>query len=384
MKMHCLAILCLLSFVPPSALAQDDPPSLQGRAVTSHRYEITLSADEFFFLHGAAFAGVKKYGGDADFRVRINRVDNDAEWLVTVTNPRLMDVWSHWMAEKTADLVGMVDIDRLDDASRYAFRVVRSINAKLAQAKTNPIWDPITVVGRVTEKDGARYIEGKESKYELTGNKGQALAALGGQSVVVRGLNKTVGTLEVDGFALWPENTLEICAMSFCPFAQRAIQSVIHYLGRDASATSANNNRPVRLNVRYIFYRKLQDGKPVFSSMHGDREVNENLVEMTIRDMYGAQYQEYLLRRAEAGNDTDWKKLASECGLAALEIEQIETVITNTRDELIEREYGYVAGTLGILDTSPTFVWEGQPVPDLRKISQFAGLMYSSERCSGD
>jgi hypothetical protein len=364
------------------SLAQESSGPSEILVATPHRYELTLTADEFSVLHSAALTGVKKYGGDADFRIRIRRDGDDLAWLVTVTDPRLIEIWGYWMAEKTAELVGVVDIDRLDDVARHAFRVVQSTNAKIAEAKANPIWDPITVVGRVSEKDGATYIETKDSKYKITGEKLISLAALIGEPVLARGLSKAVGHLEVTSFAPRQENALEVCVMSLCPFGQKALTTIIGHLSNGANSRAGNGDPAPPLVVRYIFYKKTKDGKVVFSSMHGEKEVYENLVEMVIRDQYPGQYHEYLLKRTAGGDDRDWKKVAAESSLATPEIERIESVIAQTRDELIEREYEYVAGTLGVYDGSPTYVWEGQPVADIRKLAAFSTLDFSSERCS--
>lgn len=375
-------VLSFLLLVVGGADAQETRPALEVLQPTPHRYEFSLSADEFSVLHSAALTGVKKYGGDADFRVRISRTGDDVVWLVTVTNPRLMEIWGYWMAEKTAELVGVVDIDRLDEGTRHAFRVVQSTNAKIGVAKANPIWDPITVVGRVAEKDGTTYIETSERKYKITGEKLKTLAALTGQPVIARGLNKVVGYLEVTGCAPRQENALEVCVMSLCPFGQRALTSVVGHLRKASNPGVGNGDPAPQLAVRYIFYKKTKDGKAVFSSMHGEKEVYENLVEMVIRDEFPASYDEYLLKRSAAGNDEDWRKLANESALTLTDIEHIENVITQRREDLIEREFEYVAGILGVYDSSPTYVWDGQPVGDVRKVPGFSDLEFSTERCS--
>ena len=382
MKTPLQSRVVLLVFVSGTARAQHSTQPAQVMTPTAHRYELTLSADEFSVLHSAALSGVNKYGGDADFRVRITRVGDDPVWLVTVTDPRLIEIWGYWMAEKTAELVGAVDIDHLDDGARRAFHVVQLTNAKLAQAKANPIWDPTTAVGRVSEKDGATYIETKERKYKITGEKLKDIAALTGQPVIARGLNKAVGYLEVTSFAPRQENTLEVCVMSLCPFGQKALTSVVGYLRNAASSAVGNGDPPPQLAVRYIFYKKTKDAKAVYSSMHGEKEIHENLVQMVIRDEYPASYHEYLLKRAAAGNNEDWKKLANDAALAPADLDHIENVITQRRDDLIEREFEYVAGILGVYDSSPTYVWEGQPVADVRKVPGFFDLDFSAERCA--
>jgi hypothetical protein len=358
---------------------QDTNSAVEAFTLTPHRYEISLSADEFSVLHSAAQSGIANYGGDADFRVRISRVGTDVAWLVTITNPRLIEVWRLWMSEKTAQLLGAVDVDGLDDMSKRALRATQLVNAKLVHAASNPIWDPITVIGAVTEDSGSLYIEAPDARYSISGERTLPLAAMKDRVVVARGFNKAAGQLEVTAFAEQQSNTLEVFVMSHCPFAQHALVEIIEYLERSAEINGPPVGEPhPRLVVRYILYKQREGERLLYTSMHGTPEIEEDLVQMVIRDSFPEHFESYLLKRAEVGQGKDWRQVLLDVGLEVPAIESIETLIAESREDLIAKEYDYVAGTLGVYDGSPTYFWEGRPTPDIRKIPVFSSMQVSS------
>jgi hypothetical protein len=60
----------------------------------------------------------------------------------------------------------------------------------------------------------------------------------------------------------------------------------------------------------------------------------------------------------------------------------IETTIAKDRETLIRQEYDYVAGQCEILDASPSSLWEGEKVADLKKVAVFKGIDSTQESCS--
>lgn len=357
-----------------------EPGRDQVLSVNPPRYEIWLNQREFSVLHAAAVTGVENYGSWADFRVRIQNTEGRPQWKVTIDNPKMLEVWGFWMSEKTRELVAGVDFDHLEEVSKLAFRTVQSVNAKIAESQAHPIWNAIVVSGNVVEADGKVIVETAAGKYELTGASPLSLAAMKGKSIVVTGFNKIRGQLEVISFLKRRENTLEIFVMSYCPFAQRALTSIIEHLRALAQGEYKEAEKLPELDVRYIFYKKTEGEESIFSAMHGENEIRENLVQILIRETYPAHFHEYVLRRA--GSTRDWKDLAREVGLADTDVQGIEKQIDEMRDALIQTEYEYVAGTHGVLDGSPTYFWESQRIGDIGQLPAFSGVESSSATCA--
>lgn len=298
---------------------------------------------------------------------------DEVAWTVIITQPRLLEMWEYWMAEKTTELVNLLDFDNLDPASKSALATVRSVNAKISQARANPIWDLVTLSGNVAENDEQWFIKGDQGEYRITGSRLEELKALKGKPVVAKGYVKVRGQFQVLKFQRKKENTLELFVMSLCPFSERAEASIIRFLD-----SYSRNPRP-SLEVHYIFYKKTRDGKTVFTSLHGDKEIQENLVQMLIRDAHPDALHDYLLMRVES--DEPWQALVERVGLTPEQIDLIAGRIKKDRDSLIEKEYAYVAGLHGIRDGSPTYLWESERVRDIRQIPAFAKLQSPSEQC---
>ena len=342
------------------------------------RYELRLSLVEFSMLHGSAVTGVSKYGGDAEFEIKLVKEGEEVVTLVTIENPRLIEVWVYWMNERTAEIVNLSDFDNLPESNRVSMKVAQAVNAKLARSKENPIWDPVQLHGVVTADDGGPHLESDRGRYRLTGAGAAALEPWLGQAVIAQGHVKVAGEFEVTQLRDKPLNTLELFVMSRCPFGTRAANGVIQHL-RQLPADPP----PPRLSVRYIFYRAVPaDGGAgaAYTALHGEEEVVENLVQMVLRDTYPWVFHDYLLERGSS--DAPWSEIVRRLGLGDGDLEAIEYLLANERDTLILHEHEYVTGTYGIYDGSPTYVWEGERVPDLRSVPALAGLDLSSSTCT--
>lgn len=173
-------------------------------------------------------------------------------------------------------------------------------------------------------------------------------------------------------------NHLDVFVMSYCPFAQAAEAGLLNYLN------SLPAGQSFEIEIHYIFYKTLQDGTPVYTCLHGEKEVQENLVQMMIRDLAPEYFHLYLLARI--GSRAPWQELAAGAGLTESEIEHIQTAVELLRDELIEREYAVTAQTYKIYDGSPAYVWNGERIKDLTAIDLFKNLQFEflGVRCSPD
>ena len=252
-----------------------------------------------------------------------------------------------------------------------------------------------------------------------------------GKPLMLTGLIKSPGTLEVTRVVEKKSGTIEIITMSQCPFGQNAIKGVLEHLGQisipegesDASTIatmSATNSHaygtsetlsvlePIasaaihrvptpsttaKLEIRYLFYKKPppemkdgQSGPPTPETpwwcMHGESELHENLVQMLIRDRHAEFFFAYLRARLEQPS-IGWKTVTRLAGLDGDAIRGIESAIATDRDAIIQTEHDYVAGLHGITDGSPTWIWESRVVPDIRRIRRFKDLNLTGGSCAG-
>ncbi len=173
-------------------------------------------------------------------------------------------------------------------------------------------------------------------------------------------------------------NHLDVFVMSYCPFAQAAEAGLLNYLNAMPAGQS------FEIEIHYIFYKTIQDGTIVYTCLHGEKEVQENLVQMMIRDLAPEYFHLYLLARI--GSRAPWQELAAGVGLTQAEIEHIQTAIELLRDELIEREYAVTTQTYKIYDGSPAYVWNGERIKNLTDIGVFKDLQFEflGVRCSPD
>lgn len=377
--------------------------------LTPHRYELTLTLDEFSVFHGAATSGVERYNSWAEFDVRIDATASaEPVWTITIDNPRMLEVWQQWMAQSTTELVGLVDFDRLDQGSVGALAVTQSVNAKVEAALANPIWDPSTVAGTLLverREDGSPRVvlvplsgdeadtTGPASDFEpqplvLTGPFADELAAMDaeGTEVLAAGPIKAYGYMELTGVTERLDDTVEIFVMSQCPYGVGAMTAAIE---RVRELERRGEPAP-DLDIRYIFYEARADatmqgpGQPGvrYTSMKGEDEVQENLVQMAIRDEYGEHYFDYLLLRSSTPA-ADWSQLARAAGLDASAIESINQLLLFERDEMIAREHAYVTQQRGVTDGSPTWSYESRLVAGPQAIPGFETLNVQAGGCAG-
>ena len=231
-------------------------------------------------------------------------------------------------------------------------------------------WDIVNVPGVIIQERDSVFVYGKLGKYQITGPLLQAMKRYVGKSVVIRGSNKVKGELEPSWFSEKRNNTLELFVMSMCPNSIDAESSILNFLD-----TVPETVRPT-LDVRYIFSKKNVNGKKTLTALHGEEEVQENLVQMVIRDNYPTIFHDYLLMRIDDATAT-WQKLVEELGMDDTAKQAIGQIIAEQRDQLIRNEYNYVTGIYKIL-SSPSYVWESQKVADIRTIELFKDLVFST------
>lgn len=317
-----------------------------------------------------------KYGGDASFYLRAQKVGDAPVWTLTIMSSPMLQSWGLWLSEKMADIVGSADLDKLDEATKLQFRAAKSAKDKLDACRANPVYDPVSKAGEIQAKDAGYTLKEGQLTYELTGNKAAGLKDFVGKATAVNGYMKVKGKIEVVRFNAQVNNTLDLFVMSQCPFGKRAENALVDYLKKNVVPDSL---KPA-IKLHFIFYKKTDGGKTVYTSLHGENEITENLVQMVIRDKYPNVLWDYIGKRN--ASETPWDQIAAEVGLDRTALEDIQAQIKANRDSMIESEFKF-AESMGVLDGSPTWVWEGMQTWDIAQIPSFKGINVSSSRCQG-
>lgn len=369
--------------LPPEVIAQatDSQLPTSSRGITP-RYEFNVNADEFALLHAAAQTAVGKYGGDASFRVKIAKTHDGVLWAVRIDDPRLIEAWTYWMAEKTAEIVNVVNVDALSDEAKLLLRTARSVNARLVASKAHPIWDQTTVAGRVVASSENFLLDDGVRRHRLVAPSADSVRPWVNKYVVATGFVKAVGHLEAVQIIEQRKNTLEIAVMSHCPFARRA-ENLVFQSARPTSGTNGQAAtqpaEPPTIELRYLFTQKKDGDNTVYSALHGEPEVQENLVQMILRDRFPEYFRDYVMKRA--ASEAPWEELAIAVQIDTGEIAQIRDAIIAERDELIAAEVNYLRSRYGEIQASPTFIWESQRVDDVSKLPGLQQLLAAGEQC---
>ncbi len=337
------------------------------------RYELVLNTNELTMLSESVSDGLNKYGGSTDFELNAAKSSRGTLWKVTIRNPKLPDVLKYWISEKSLEVVKAVNPDKLSPDDKTALKAVKSLADKTDAARNNPIRDEIKISGTITVENSNLFIRGTGFQYLVTGKYTDAIKKIKDKPVIMRGVVKVKDQIEATHVLVRKENTLELFAMSLCPFAQKAENSIISF-----TDTLPDAQKPA-VSIRYIF--DFKNNK--FGSMRGEPEVMENLVQMVIRDDFGEYFHPYLLKRNK-DEKTPWQELAKGIGISDETVQSIEGKIAKERKKLIQTEYNYAVRTYGTISRSPTYVWESEIIPDMRKTEIFKNLEFSAEgKCPG-
>lgn len=337
------------------------------------KYVLKLTLSEFSILIASEVDGLVKYGGIVDFQLKMAKEGDDVVWIVTIDNPRIMELLGIFVGEKTVKLVQGLDPDNIGMDEKTAFAAIRTLSQKIEFAQKSPIYDEVQMTGIVIEQGANVAIQTREGVLTMTGGKSYDFRSLLGKSIIAKGFVKVPGQFEVTHYLEKKQNTLELFVMSLCPYAQKAEAKLLNFL------SSTNVSVRPKMEIRYLFYKQTKDGKDEFYSLHGEPEIEENLVQMAIRDLYPSNFEQYILLRTQS--PSPWPSLAEQIGIAKADVEAITSIIKTNRDEMIMNEYFYATLQYGITDGSPTYVWESQKVSDLRTVELFKNLDSAQDAC---
>jgi hypothetical protein len=368
---YLVCLWCLCGSVTLLAAESSAPLSLP-------QYSLQLSLNEFSILSAAEVDGLLKYGGSGDFKVTMAKAGNEVLWTVVIDNPRQMELLGIFVGEKTVKIVQGLNPNSIDPSEKIALEAIKSLTQKMEFAQKNPLWNSLKLAGQVLHQDTNWLFQTKEETYHLTGEKLNELRTRTrpDQPIVAAGYVKTPGEFELTSFIEKQTNTLELLVMSQCPFALQAESKLLAFL-RQTNLTA----RP-QLEVRYLFSKTQSAGKDVFGSAHGTEEVTEDLVQMAVRDVFPNSFLAYLRERI-LHPDSPWKRLAENAGLQTANLTLIEKMITDQRESMLRGEYETMVSRHGVVDASPSFFWESEPVRDLKKLEAFKSLdQFKLDTCS--
>lgn len=136
-------------------------------------------------------------------------------------------------------------------------------------------------------------------------------------------------------------NHLQVFVMSDCPYGRMAIEAL--------KGVVDNFGDKVDYEVHYI----AQESGDGFSSLHGQYEVDENIVQLCVKEKSPQQWLDYLYCRSIKGvNGIDWKGCAEE---TEVNIDAVETCSTTDVGKDLLREDIKIAKSLNI-GSSPTWM----------------------------
>lgn len=340
-------------------------------------YELKLNLVEYMIFHNTLVRGMSKYGGQTDFNINVTREGLETYWTIKIEKKECLDMLQNWTLEYSSVLALSVNSDSLESGNEISLKLTRLLNDKIEHSQKNPVYDLIKIKGAIFQDIGIFYIATENGTFRLTGNKIAELMNNKCTSIIARGFIKSENQFELVKFIEKKDKTVELFVMSLCPFSQLAIVSLLDFMGTNSI------DAEICLEIRYIFYKKFGWDSEVFTALHGESEVKENLVQMIIRDNYPHFFHHYLFVRAT--NSEPWENIARKIGIEDEDIKSIALTIQDQKEALIQTEYSYVTRTYQIYDKSPTFVWEGEIVDDITTIEEFEGLNVSfsqSESCS--
>lgn len=339
----------------------------------SPSFQINLESYEYPLFSQALFNGINKNNGKINYQVIVASINKATRCIITFNNLQSIQTAKYYLSEMSLQaLRGIDNSGNMDANTLNRISLIKSITTKLDYAIGHPLKKSIHIIGTIVKNDNNFLVAADELEaFQLIGDKTRLLKNYEGNDVVVTGIVNEDKSIELIDFTEQKQNTLELCIMSLCPYGQQAVLNVLNQL------ENINAKDKPELNIRYIFYA-MQDG---YKSMHGEEEIVEDLVEIVIRDNYPEYFYSYLKERFENTNDA-WQNIASNVGIKNKEIEAIEQTIIDSRDEIIEQEYDYVANKNQVLDGSPTFLWESRQIKNIRKIKGFENFGYNNGSCS--
>jgi hypothetical protein len=326
------------------------------------KYETVLNYIELSILNSAMIDGISKYKGNIELETNAQYMDNQVLWKISAKDKAVFEVLDLYVAQKSMEFLKTINIENATPVEKITISSLSTLSKKIEVALKNPVWESRTLSGLLTNEGAFYYISTNANKIELAGSLHIGLKSWTGKKIVVTGLIKEPGKIEMTSIRLKKEKTLELFIMSQCPFGVEALKYVF-----DKQDEFAAKNR-INFEVHYIFTKKDSN----YLSLHGEHEIIENIVQIIIRDKYSHFYIDYLKQRISYPSEP-WQQLAKKVNINAKTIEMINYEITNNRDSVIQREFSYMMENFRQINSSPTYIWNSEIINSLEEIPGFQG-----------
>ena len=333
------------------------------------KYSVLLDYMEFSLLSDAMHDGISKYKGNIEFETNAKYNNNEVSWEITTSNKLVFEVLNLYTSQKSMEFLKIIDINNASSIEKKTIASLRSLSIKLDDALKNPIWSLQKFSVILTKESGHYYISSTDIKEELTGKLNKGLDSIINKKVTISGFRKESGKFELSSIHLKKENTLELFIMSQCPYGIQALKTI---LDNDNLLSS----KMIKLEVHYIFSKNNN----TYTSLHGEQEIVEDIVQMLVRDKNPTCFIEYLKQRILFSTKS-WEEIAIKAKLDKKDIQGIKTEISNNRNSLIQSEYQYMINNYQLINSSPTYIWESEIVNSLSEIPGFQ-IMHSNEKCT--
>lgn len=136
------------------------------------------------------------------------------------------------------------------------------------------------------------------------------------------------------------KNNLQVFIMSDCPYGRKAIEALKEVVD--------NFGNIITYEVHYI----ANEATGQFQSLHGQYEVDENIIQLCVKKHSSEQWLNYIYCRSTKGvKGIDWKNCAKETGI---NIAKVESCFNNEGKDLLRQDIK-IADSLGV-SGSPTWL----------------------------
>lgn len=326
------------------------------------KYTIVLNYMEFSILNSAMVDGIGKYQGNIELGTNAKYSGNQVLWEVTTRDKLVLDVLNLYVAQKSMEFLKTINIDSAIPVEKVTIASLSALSIKLDEALKNPVWEVRKIAGTLSKDKELFFVSSNNNKTELTGKLKSGLQNLTGQKVIVTGSIKEPGKIEMTSISVLKGKTLELFIMSQCPYG---IQALNYVFGKTDSLSEKNQ---INFEVHYIFSKNGNN----YTSLHGEQEIVENLVQIVIRDNYPKFFAKYLKQRI-SNPSVSWEQIATNLKMDKDIIRQIDDEITDNRIPIIQTEFSYMMDNFQQINASPTFVWESEIVNNFDEIPGFQG-----------
>lgn len=327
---------------------------------SSTQYTMLLNHAEYQLLTGSIIDGISKYKGNIELATNVKYNNGEISWELSSPDKLVFDVINLYLAQKSVDILKSVDIGKASASEKNTIASLRSLAIKLDDAIKNPILKLTQISGILTKDSLHFYVQTTDDKRKIIKSTPNhiRLDSLVTKHVYIEGYVKENDIIDAVKIAILKKNTLELFVMSHCPYGIEAIK----YITESAAFKQSKFN----FEIHYLF----TSSNATFTSLHGEPEIIENLVQITIRDKFPTYFNDYLELRIKSP-DEPWEILINNLGGDKELLKQIKNRITLKRDIIARSEYDYMLSNYNIIYTSPTYIWENKIVYGLIEIPWF-------------